>query len=903
MKLIKILIILTMLFSCKVSANNININVNNYDELMQSANETIDGDTITLINNLVSDNSIGNSFYTKDLTFLGQNYSIDGLNIYGGFVLSTGSNFDSLKILNFKGQSYNNSYFAGAIYNTSGTTNISNSAFVGNYADSQGINFAVAGALYNMNNGTVSIDSSLFSNNYTNGASAEGGAIGNEAGANTISISDSVFNNNYTFGSTVSYGGAIYNGNDANIDIKNTLFNNNYASTNSTGVFLYGGSIFNTGNMNIENCYFNNNHILGNSSSFAYGGAIHNNSNLKIINSTFKNNYIASDIDATGGAIYNYYNGVMTVENSLFENNFLIAQNNRGGAIGNEGTLTINNSTFKNNMDSSGENDISTVGTLNFNGSGTTNILSGIRGSGHLYKNDDGVLNLGGNNSNYTGCFCFNQGTVNLLANSTYFNAKMTDFSNNVNFNIQNNQINDINFGILTLNGQANIYPDVDFNSETMDTISASQLTGSGDMYIPNLSFIGTPTQNYIAIPFADSILKNSVKYNSRIIQTPIYNYLASYNPVNGYFDFSRQNFNSGILASPIATQIAGYLAQVDMFQDIFSNLDMVLIMDKNKKIALENYNKYSYETNGQFTYSPLSIPEQKNGIWFKPYTTFEKIPLRGGPDVSNVGYGTIFGGESKLINLKKGWKYLYGGFSGYNGSHQAYDGIGIYNNGGFIGADCAFYKKDFFSLWAISAGANSAKASTNFGNDNFAMLNAGIAQKSGINIPMFENKFILQPSIMTSYTFVNTFDFNTPYNISVNSKPLNAIHVEPQIKLIGNFKDLLQPYLSVSIAWNILDDTRFYANDVYLSELSIKPYVRYGIGIQKRIKDKFSGFFQIYFTNGGRNGVGLQAGFRWALGKDGTKPRIIENKIPEKPKTEIILRNINVNNISASLL
>ena len=72
-----------------------------------------------------------------------------------------------LKILNFKGQSYNNSYFAGAIYNTNGTTNISNSAFVGNYADSQGINFAVAGALYNMNNGTVSIDSSLFSNNYT----------------------------------------------------------------------------------------------------------------------------------------------------------------------------------------------------------------------------------------------------------------------------------------------------------------------------------------------------------------------------------------------------------------------------------------------------------------------------------------------------------------------------------------------------------------------------------------------------------------------------------------------------------------------------------------------------------------------------------------------------------------
>lgn len=68
----------------------------------------------------------------------------------------------------------------------------------------------------------------------------------------------------------------------------------------------------------------------------------------------------------------------------------------------------------------------------------------------------------------------------------------------------------------------------------------------------------------------------------------------------------------------------------------------------------------------------------------------------------------------------------------------------------------------------------------------------------------------------MRSYTFVNTFNFTTPSDVSINSKPLNAIHIEPQIKLIGNFKDLLQPYLTVSVAWNILDDTRFYANDVY---------------------------------------------------------------------------------------
>ena len=43
---------------------------------------------------------------------------------------------------------------------------------------------------------------------------------------------------------------------------------------------------------------------------------------------------------------------------------------------------------------------------------------------------------------------------------------------------------------------------------------------------------------------------------------------------------------------------------------------------------------------------------------------------------------------------------------------------------------------------------------------------------------------------------------------------------------------------------------------------MSIKPYVRYGVGLQKSWNDKYSAFAQAFVTNGGRNGVGLQAGF-----------------------------------------
>ena len=58
-------------------------------------------------------------------------------------------------------------------------------------------------------------------------------------------------------------------------------------------------------------------------------------------------------------------------------------------------------------------------------------------------------------------------------------------------------------------------------------------------------------------------------------------------------------------------------------------------------------------------------------------------------------------------------------------------------------------------------------------------------------------------------------------------------------------------------------------ANDVVLPKLSEKAFVQYGVGIQKTWADKFTGFLQAMVRNGGRNGVVLSMGFRWALGKN----------------------------------
>ena len=847
------------------------IDINTFDELVNSTPQN--GDVLTFTRNLEASSSIGSLFENLNITFDGNNYYINGDDLFGGFVLNQNNEslFDKIGVRNCQGQLYNNSKFAGAIFNNGGETNILSSDFSGNFVNSMGTNIGVGGAVYNRNGGTVSIYNTRFADNYAYGASSSGGAVANgyDLGVTPdLNISNSIFQNNFTYGEVLSAGGALYN--TGNTDINNSTFRENYIS-GSSGIFGYGGSIFNSGTIVLKNTNFEGNYAEASNQSLVFGGAIYNSNSLTVENSSFSNNHIETPFTGAGGAIFNADGAEATIKNSVFENNYISseAQVGHGGAVYNAGILNIEGSTFRNNLNRTGElNDIynSTASSaINFNSSGTTNILSGIAGIGVVNKNGAGTLNLGGINNNFTGDFNFNSGTVNLLAGADYFSAANTAFSNTVNFNMQNGEINNINFGNMTLSGTSNVFADVNFNTNTMDRINASSLSGGGTLHLGNLRIEGAPKGEFITIPFADSVLKDAVTYTPETIETPIFNYYSSYDSSDGNLDFTRGGFNSAVYVPAVAAQLAGYLVQIDTYKKIFSNLDMVMISPPNivKSLDFKNQTADAYR---QFAFSPLLMPEERRGVWIKPYATFENVPLKNGPKVSNVMYGTILGGESELIKLKRGWYSLYGAYVSYNGSHQTFEGNGIYNNGGLLGVDAAFYKGNFFSIWTANAGANSAEASTNFGRDNFVMFNTGIAEKTGYNWEIASRRLILQPSLIMSYSFINPFNYTTSSNVSMSANPIHAIQIEPEIKIIGNFKNYLQPYLSVSMVWNIIDKSNFQANDVYLPSLAIKPFVQYGVGIQKRWGDRFTGFLEGMIRNGGRNGIALQFGFRISI-------------------------------------
>ena len=152
----------------------------------------------------------------------------------------------------------------------------------------------------------------------------------------------------------------------------------------------------------------------------------------------------------------------------------------------------------------------------------------------------------------------------------------------------------------------------------------------------------------------------------------------------------------------------------------------------KAERSAAENINKNA--STAAPVYQISGIPETSQDMWVKPYVTFENVNLNGGIKVSNISYGALYGGDSKLKDLGHGYKGVISAFIGYNGSHSSYNKVSMNKEGGAIGLTGTLYKGNFFTGITASTGASAGQAYTPDGTDNFAMITAGIANKTGYN-------------------------------------------------------------------------------------------------------------------------------------------------------------------------
>lgn len=330
----------------------------------------------------------------------------------------------------------------------------------------------------------------------------------------------------------------------------------------------------------------------------------------------------------------------------------------------------------------------------------------------------------------------------------------------------------------------------------------------------------------------------------------------------------------TGADAAAVSSIITTAVNQQNLYSQTFARIDNFMSLPENERVLMRYNNKYAYTGAGQQVFSPTFIPDEKAGIWVKNFTLFEEIPLNNGPNVSNVGYGTIVGYDTDLKHFKNGWDGGLTFHGAYQGSRENFANVSSFDNIANVGVTGALFKKNFFTATTVGTGIDYTYDNVGKGEQNYRGFVAGVASKTGYNFEFKQGRYIIQPSFLGIYTYGFASDFTSFDGQSETFDPINVIHVSPGIKAIGNFKNGMQPYLALSVVWTIMDSPAIYKNGVLQQRVSIAPYCEYGFGLQRKWKDKYTSFGQVLMRGGGRNGVSLFFGMRVALGKDGTALR-----------------------------
>src|SRR5574344_1843818 len=421
--------------------------------------------------------------------------------------------------------------------------------------------------------------------------------------------------------------------------IINTLFYNN--SVKSTSGNANGGAIYNSGKIvGIKGDFIQNK--ATSESGVANGGAIYNeNGTIGDITGDFIGNYAKSTSGvAKGGAIYTNkdLNFVANNRQSVFSGNYT-----ESAGVKDDNAIYVDSNSAK----------------LSFK----------LKNSGSFLMKDniDGTtgydVDIQGDDINNT----------NFYLQNDIRNADVT--IGNTTLNLVNNQIYTNNFNSFTLTSDANMKADVDLANAQMDRITANSYgTHSGNLIVNGMNLLSDMKQgtNEESILFAQKGLKDNVvngvtdlpEGTQTTLYTPIFKYTATYDNREdaGYYRFVRGSLNMGnpsnaynpaVLSSPTATQAGGYATQLETFNYAFQNSDTFMNIPYLDRISMKYRNRYAIAITGNDTdigvFSPLYQREKSGGVWVKPYTAFESIPLKNGPKVSNITYGTLIGYDSNL--------------------------------------------------------------------------------------------------------------------------------------------------------------------------------------------------------------------------------------------------------------
>ncbi|MBQ1611890.1 MAG: hypothetical protein II085_00265, partial [Alphaproteobacteria bacterium] len=760
--------------------------------------------------------------------------------------------------------------------------------------------------------GTIGdITGNFINNSVTAGTEGSGAALDNTDGAVMGDVTGNFENNSVVTTNGWTYGGTIWNNGATIGNITGNIIN----SSATAGTYGAGGAIMNSSTSVLGNITGNfvNNSLTAD--LYARGGALYNTGTIGEVAGSFINNHATSTSDsylALGGAISHSGDGnllklVADNQDIVFDGNY--TEDYRGKINNGIFVVTGDENTYMRYEGNMTDGYVTPKVMLSATNGGQFILNDNIDGGEIINENYDEETQMGtGQHLERTHQYDLeitgdDTGKVHL--NNDILNANITH--ENVTTNVgdwsylshtQGEGINSLtmNSGVMNIpylttepvtlssfnmnGGTINLdRVDVDLEGIKMGRFIADDYSGgAGTINVNSLNLLNATDRLRTEILFADTSFANTVQYNGEkvIAASPIYIYDVAYENLSdgGYFSFTRKNneFNPAVLVSPVATQIAGQATMNQAFQYVFEHADAFTQMPAMDRFARIHSNEYALSTDFNNNLGTLNALSMNKGVWVRPYTSFDKTDLKNGPEVKSINYGTIIGADTEFRKMKNGWTNVGTGYIGYFGSQVDFKGVDTSMNGGLLGVTETFYKGNFFTALTASAGGGFAESHTMYGKEDLTTLMAGVASKTGYNFEFKEGKFIVQPILKMDYTMINTFDYTNAAGVKLDNKPMHTIQIIPSVRFIGNLKDGWQPYASVGMVWNLMNETDVRANGVELPGMHTKPYIEYGVGIQRYWNDRFTAFGQAMVRNGGRTGVAFTAGFRWALGKNEQK-------------------------------
>lgn len=605
----------------------------------------------------------------------------------------------------------------------------------------------------------------------------------------------------------------------------------NYERTESTSSTMTGDLIATSGNLNLlKNSYIN----IKSPSNIAQAVSvdIQKGATVEISNGAEFN---LDSNDKWNGSIKNELDGILktdNVNNSAFGG---MLQQNKGISIfDNNSNITID-----------GKDSYILGGTVEIKNGSALNIGSGVADN-HFFVSD---LNMTNNSA--------------LNAMNSVLNK----------YQISNDMI---------VEGKNNLSIDIDGRNKVGDAFIINNLTSNtnGTLNVADFNFIGlAPIDRQFKIRVFDAnSINDKVNFTStdKEIFTPI-GYYNLQSAGGGWYTSNMTRYNPQVFRGQVAT-LASFNNQL-MIDDMLLNH---VTLDSERLLAQsKNANIYA-STLPQF--APYQYKKEDGGLWYKSYVNFENLSLTQGLKVGNNSYGSLVGADFPVIKLKHGWRLMPTAYIGYNGAHQTFNGVGMYQNGGQGGLMGTFMKDNFIGSVVAYGGGYNNEMSVAGNTDRAGNWFAGTAAKLAYNFHPTKH-FTIQPTAFMSYNIFGRQNWGTDFgSMSMNSGLLNGINVAPGMNFIYA-KETWSVYATFQYMYNINEQVGGRAGNVDLASVKMEHgYIQYGLGVTKTWKDRLNSFFQIVFRNGGRTGVGFQLGLNYTF--DWFSPK--SNKTPKANASQI---------------